>query len=99
MEKDATTITLGVGESFVVRFEGQAATGFEWQSSCNQPDILSLEKRYLPPVRGAPFGKSVQVEFLLKALATGTAQVRFFLKRSWEKATPRQEKLVTVLIR
>ena len=79
---DGTSVTVGAGETVVVRLPENASTGYRWQVSGGEMDNLEL----LPgstsyPDRG--IGSGGDATFAVRALRAGTARLVLERRRSW----------------
>ncbi|MGC3974823.1 MAG: protease inhibitor I42 family protein [Nitrospira sp.] len=92
------TIAAPVGEVFSVRLESTPTTGYLWQIPV-LPSGLSAEGSTLEKRSGSekPGDPGLQV-FQFRAAASGTYQVEFVLKRSWEQ-TPIKTRRFTISVR
>lgn len=92
------TIAAPVGEVFSVRLESTPTTGYLWKLTV-LPSGLSAEGSTVEKQSGSekPGDSSLQV-FQFRAVASGTYQLEFVLKRSWEQ-TPIKTQRMTITVR
>lgn len=92
------SITLHIGEQYKVVLPGLATAGYEWQYSCTNNSLMTIEKLYQPVSSNSPIGVSAKEIFKITASEKGTAQIHFFQVRSWEKKPPAAEKYLNIHI-
>lgn len=96
------TKTLPPGSSWQVTLKGHGTTGYQWQFKISPKNIVSVslaeqirnkEKVILP-------GASTDEVFTVKALKKGTANIHFYLVRSWEDDSqkPKEEKEIQIVV-
>ena len=88
-------IVAAVGEQFVVEFEGNASTGYEWQLEFDERKVKLLGDEYRPAGRGVGVGG--RQRFTLRAVAAGEASILARYKRAWEQ-THLEQKEISLLI-
>jgi predicted secreted protein len=88
-------INLTVEESYSLQLEELGNAGYSWNYSVEEgADIIDISQQSLsaPPVTQAgnsmPDTFEAKIVFTIKAIKPGTARVRFFLHRVWEKYKP-----------
>ena len=96
------TKTLPIGSSWQVSLKGRGTAGYQWQFKISPEEIVSVslaeqvknkEKEILP-------GSSTDEVFTIKALKKGTANIHFYLVRSWEDDSqkPKEKKDIRIVV-
>ena len=92
---EASKVTLQPGAAHRITLGGLGAAGYTWgQSIEGLPGVVSVsvepvEAPSLPPPGGPPPNSSSrEYTYVITAMKPGTARVRFFLHRPWERDKP-----------
>jgi hypothetical protein len=92
---EASKVTLHPGEVHRVTLGGLGGAGYTWgQSIEGLPGVVSVSVEpvkapALPPPGGPPPNTSSRdYTYVITAMKPGTARVRFFLHRPWERDKP-----------
>jgi inhibitor of cysteine peptidase len=81
---NGSSVTIPSGESFVVRLNENATTGYRWTLDPSVPQSLTLvsEQHHAPAQGGIGAGGTAQFEFAV--VAAGNARLALSYKRAWE---------------
>lgn len=100
----SSDIKLGVGDQHEIVLDSPGGTGYVWELEVDAPpNVLEVQFGESTPLRDEQSGGlanfSSKHTYVIKALAPGSGEVRFLLRRPWQKtAPPAQVKLVRVTI-
>lgn len=99
---NGTIQQLDVGDVLEIRLQGNPSTGYEWArtapGSLDAKPLKALSEGTHAPDGGA-VGTPVTTVFRYRALRTGTVELVFNYRRSWEPDTPAEVYSVTVWVR
>jgi predicted secreted protein len=73
------------GKEFEIHFSENPTTGFLWTILDLPPNIQFIDKKFIRNDASSVVGAGGLRIFIFKALNPGKAELRFVLKRSWEK--------------
>ena len=88
--RSASTISVRVGEEFVIRLASNPTTGFEWSATETAPEVRLVSKRYDGPSVQIP-GRGGHQEFRFEARSKGRATIELANARSFEPDVPSAE--------
>lgn len=75
-------------ESFEITLEENPSTGYIWDLDSKEHFQILNVKRIVPEQNSEVVGGKIQIVFNLSAKQTGEYDLRFYLRRPWEKKTP-----------
>ncbi len=80
--EDGRVINMKVGETYTVVLDSNPSTGYSWQPTFDSAllELVDTEFTASSTMLGAPGQEHIE----FKALAAGTAEVRFAYQRAWE---------------
>lgn len=89
----SSEITLRPGGEYHLALGSLGSAGYTWESEIVGPQGVVLVRTGPPgktsPVHPAPLQTySVESTYILEAIGTGSVEVKFSLRRPWEKETP-----------
>ena len=90
MPSRSTTISVRVGEEFVIRLASNPTTGFEWSVTETAPEVRLVSKRYDAPSEQIP-GRGGHQEFRFEARSKGRSTIELAYARSFEPDVPAAE--------
>lgn len=92
---EVSKVTLRLGSAHRLTLGGLGGAGYKWDTSIEgEPGVVSVsvqspEEREMPPPGSPPPNNiSRDYTYVITALKPGTARVRFFLHRPWERDKP-----------
>jgi predicted secreted protein len=95
---ESIPITVSVGQDFAIILKSNATTGFSWVEN-HENDLLTLEYSAYRNPGGTPLlGASGTQIFIFKTVKSGSTQIAFTYKRSWETTTA-QQKVFKVMVK
>ena len=93
-------LTVAIGRSFTIEFEGNETTEYRWSAEYSRPNLEFVKDEYVPHEWAAPSnmetnGVSNQTVgaggthyFTFSAVQPGVSQIRFEYMRPWEDVPP-----------
>ncbi|MFO7590976.1 MAG: protease inhibitor I42 family protein [Acidimicrobiia bacterium] len=88
--RSGETISVEVGEEFVILLESNPSTGYEWSVTEQPPEVRLVSQRYDPPAEQIP-GRGGQEELRFAARKAGRATLELVYARSFEPDVPPAE--------
>jgi len=89
------TFKAKVGDTFTVRVQGNASTGYRW-STVDLSSKLELVSESSASSGGGPIGGGSAVEFEFRVKRSGTVELEMAYARSWDAANPAETLKVTI---
>ncbi len=89
------TFRAKVGDTFTVRVQGNASTGYRW-STVGLSSKLELVSESSASSGGGPVGGGGAVEFEFRVKRSGTVDLELAYARSWDKDNPAETLKVTI---
>lgn len=80
--EDGRVINIKVGETYTVVLDSNPSTGYSWQPAFDTALLELVNQEFT--ASSTMLGASGQEHIEFKALAKGTAEVRFAYQRAWE---------------
>ncbi len=80
---NGSVVELRVGGQVVLRLPENAATGYHWMVEPVDANLIDLREGDYLPTSGA-VGSGGEMQWVVRAKATGTARIRFKRRRAWE---------------
>jgi predicted secreted protein len=91
--KSDTAITASQGDEFVIEFESNPTTGYEWTATSSDPTVVEVvADEYVKP-SGDALGAPGTQRFLLDPVASGSATVQLRYARSFQADDPDVQEL------
>lgn len=85
-------------KSFILEFEGNPTTGYEWTVASADPSgIVEIEREY-EPFAGGDAGTGGMYTFTVTALQSGETTLEFWYARPWESVQPLEKKVYAVSV-
>jgi predicted secreted protein len=91
-------VTAAVGDTLIISLVEPGATGFQWTTRAEGDAVVEDFSQAHAPTDAAP-GRAVSRLIGLKAVAPGSADVTFSLRREWEDADPVEQLQLRVDVR
>src|ERR1700755_3285173 len=93
-------IRVRVGETFGVKLEGNATTGFRWEFAPQAANtgVVALSRATYEAGTGAVGSPGLHT-FEFMTLSAGSTELKFSYRRSWEATEPRSSKTILVEVR
>jgi inhibitor of cysteine peptidase len=80
------TISVQVGEQFVITLDSNPTTGYNWEANFDQGFLKLVKSEYKPKDKPeAMVGAGGKQQFIFEALKKGDTQVKLTYKRPWEQ--------------
>ena len=87
-DMNGQTVTVKVGEPFVIKIHGNPTTGYSWQMDSYDSGIVEQVKDTAYRPDSLLTGAGGVYTYTFRATAVGTVQLNFNYLRPWEKDVP-----------
>jgi inhibitor of cysteine peptidase len=98
--KDNTSISVGSGNTFVIKLDENPSTGYTWKYAVKNPTLVVLKSdQYVPDdASGKLVGSGGKRILTFQTVGKGSTQIECNYQRPWESVPPNQLLVFTVTV-